>query len=188
MRQPPRPTDGNLAVVLEWLGHGDYQELEAALRICFEEGPPVIEFLIAEADKATTKPLHVYRLLDLTERIGGERGPGEDRHLRAACSTGPWRFARRPKTCSTCCPRSERANRPPECSVRSGGVEMAMVAAARRSLRTRTSTRGAARANSPLLVSPDRPRRIAPLFCPGKLAESLVCPTLRYQPLLLAPR
>ena len=83
MKRPPRPTDGNLAAVLSMLGDGDYDEVKAALHICFEVGPPIIEFLIAEADKATTKPLHVYRLLDLTERIGGERSPVEDRHLRA---------------------------------------------------------------------------------------------------------
>ena len=77
------PGDGLLDMLIEWLGSDDPEKLVPAVTLLLRVGPPVVEFLVAEAAKPTTHIAHQYRLLDLARLIGGERGPEENRHLRA---------------------------------------------------------------------------------------------------------
>jgi hypothetical protein len=67
---------------MEWVGSDDRKKILSAVMLLCQVGPPVVEFLIAEAAKPTTSLTHKYRLLDLARRIGGRRGPVENRQLR----------------------------------------------------------------------------------------------------------
>ena len=73
---------GFLDGLLEWLGTNDAEKLVPAIVLLCRIGPPVVEFLIAEAAKPSTTPVHACRLLALAIEIGGKRGPAENRHLR----------------------------------------------------------------------------------------------------------
>ena len=80
--RPTQPWDGLLDLLIEWVGTNDVEKLEAAAMLLSRVGPPVVEFLVGEAAKPTTSLTHKYRLLDLARRIGGRRGPIENRQLR----------------------------------------------------------------------------------------------------------
>jgi len=76
------PSHEDLAALIDRIGSHDPEVfMPAAMRLC-DMGPPVVAYLIAAADDCIT-PDHQYRLLDLAQRIGGERGATENRHLRA---------------------------------------------------------------------------------------------------------
>jgi len=77
-----RPWDGVLDLLIDWIGGNDQEEIVTAAMLLSRVGPPVVGFLVGEAAKPTTSLTHKYRLLDLARRIGGRRGPMENRHLR----------------------------------------------------------------------------------------------------------
>ena len=76
------PSDGVLDLLIEWVNSDDPEEIVTAATLLTQEGPRVNEFLLVAAAEPTTADTHVYRLLDLVGRIGGKRGPAENRHLR----------------------------------------------------------------------------------------------------------
>ena len=75
------PGAGYLDGLLEWLGGSNGEKIVAAVTMLCREGPRVIEFMIDEAAKPSTTPVHACRLLSLASKIGGKRGPVENRHL-----------------------------------------------------------------------------------------------------------
>ena len=61
----PQPSDRLLDLLLEWVGSDDSGKIVPAVMLLCRIGPPVIEFLVAEAAKPSTSLIHQYRLLDL---------------------------------------------------------------------------------------------------------------------------
>lgn len=73
---------GYLPALLQWLGGTDGEKIVIAVTLLCHEGPRVVEFLIAEAAKLSTTPIHAHRLLSLAGKLGAVRGPAENRCLR----------------------------------------------------------------------------------------------------------
>jgi hypothetical protein len=82
MDETTHPGAGYLDGLIEWIGDTDRDKMGAAIVLLSRAGPPVVEFLIAKAAEPSIPTMHQYRVLDLARRIGGHRGPAENRHLR----------------------------------------------------------------------------------------------------------
>jgi hypothetical protein len=76
------PCPEYVAELIDRIGSYDDEVLLPAVTVLSNMGPPVVEFLIAAAAEYSTPIEHQYRLLNLARRIGGQRGPAENRCLR----------------------------------------------------------------------------------------------------------
>ncbi len=78
-----RPWDGLLAMLIDWIGSGDGEEVMTAVELLLRKGPAVNKFLIAKAAELDVGTVLKFRLLDVVSRIGGYRDATATRHLRA---------------------------------------------------------------------------------------------------------